>query len=93
MIKKPFEHSALTKHAVETMSCSSQEMPRKTFLGSTDRKAYTVKTVLQWRDQTMTTVTEIDPWVKNADEIIKEVEETSKHKFANELYKKGLLNV
>lgn len=91
--KKDFVRQALIKHAIENMVCDTDEIPRTTFLGSTDRKGYTVKTRIQWYDQEIFVYTEIDPWNKFQSETITKIEEKAKHEFANKLYEKGLFNV
>lgn len=92
-MKKTFEREALTKYAMETMDCRTIERPIHTIFGSTDRKSYTVETILKWRDEQMRTLTEISPWFENVPESISKIEEKAKYKFASELYEKGKLNV
>ena len=92
-MEKPFERRALTKFAIETMDCRTVERPIKTFLGSTDRKSYTVETILVWRDERMSTLTEIPPWMEDVSRVISTAEEMAKNKFAAELYRKGKLNI
>ena len=90
---KPFERQALTRFAIETMSCISRELPRTYFLSSSDRKGYTIETSLSWRDKNMTFHTLIDPWVEDKESLVKRIEEDAKHQFADSLYDDGSLNV
>jgi len=66
-----------------------QEKPISTFLGSTDRKGYTLKFTAVYMDKMYQCMTVIEPYFteKQTEQVIERTKEEAKHKLAEEIYK------
>lgn len=65
---------------------SVKELPRKTMLGSTDRKGYTVQITLSCLGEDYHCFFDIQPWTANTERVVEIEKERAKAKFANEIY-------
>ena len=68
----------------------TEEEPKHTFLGSTDRKGYTLKTTLRYMNEYISFYTNVEPYVDMTEEIVKRIEDKAKHRFAVGIYKKHI---
>ena len=88
-IKAAAKESYIRKGVIDQIETRVVERPRHTFLGSTDRKAYTIEINCQWMDEHSSLFVEITPWGKDQKEIVEELTEKAKHDFASEIIKQG----
>ena len=72
------------------ITCTSNEVPQYTFLGSTDRKSYTVRATCQWKAETIEAAAEIEPWLNEKQQaaVVERLQESAKYQFAKSLYDK-----
>lgn len=72
------------------LKLSVEELPRKTMLGSTDRKGYTLKISASYFDDICEAFVEIQPFYSEEEtkDIIEQQKVNSKHIFAGKLYDK-----
>lgn len=68
--------------------CFVTEQERHTFLGSTDRKGYTIRTDCRWLEEQVYTYTDIHPFDEKVPELLKRIEEDSKWQLAKKVYEK-----
>lgn len=78
----------LIEGIISEIKCYSEEKERHTFLGSTDRKAYTVETTCQWMNEQISGLTEIQPFMSGVESTISRIEEELKYTLANKVYEK-----
>lgn len=74
----------------DEVTCFSEERPISTFLGSTDRKGYTIRTRCVWLDESVECYTDFQPF-NDSEEVrkqIEEIEKEGKYKFAKQIYEK-----
>ena len=66
-----------------------QEKPTHTFLGSTDRKGYTLQFTATYMNKMYQCQTVIEPYLteKQTEQVIERITEEAKHKLAEEIYK------
>jgi len=92
--KKEFHRKALTNHAKSLMTVTAKEDYKTYFLGSSDRKTYTVELTAHFLDkEPMYSRFEIQPWIdqQTAIELVEEGKEELKNRYANSLYQDGEL--
>ena len=77
---------------VSDIEMSVKEKERETFLGSTDRKAYTVQFRARWLDEELESYVEIQPWQEEVPDLLKRIQDESKYKFAINIYEKYFKN-
>jgi hypothetical protein len=92
--KKEFNRKALTNHAKSMIEVTAKEDYKTYFLGSSDRKTYTVELTAYFLDKKpMYSRLDIAPWIdqQTANELVEEAKQELRNRYANSLYQDGEL--
>ena len=84
--------SYIIKGIANDIVVTLSEDVRSTFLGSTDRKGYTIKTTTEWLDERFVGLTQVEAWENPTKEDIEKLKEESRQVFALKIYNKYYLN-
>ena len=82
----------LREGIIKNIECSVKEKPTSTFLGSTDKKGYTIEIHMMYLGESSKAYTHIEPWYSKeiVDSMIERAKEEATFKFANILLPKLL---
>jgi len=87
---KEMERSYITKGIISDLQTSVTEKEHHTFLGSTDRKAYTLRICCLWLDEKFEAYVDVQPFEQRevVQERIEKLKNMVRHDAADSIYKK-----